>query len=260
MDFENLIVEIDAEIATVTINRPRAMNALNRETLEDLRQAFIALEQTENLKVIIMTGAGGKAFVAGADIAQMHQMNALEARAFSRLGQQVMTSIEQCSKPVIAAVNGFALGGGCELAMACDIRLASEKAKFGQPEVNLGVIPGFAGAQRLSRLIGKGRAKELLLTGDMIDANEAYRLGLANKVVPVDELMETALKMAKKIATKGPVAIGFTKEAINKGLDMDLDKANAYESELFSLCFASNDQKEGMAAFMGKRPADFQGN
>jgi len=260
MSFENLTLATDGAIATVTINRPRAMNALNRETLEELKQLFSELEQQEEIKVIILTGAGGKAFVAGADIAQMQQMNALEARAFAQLGQQVMTNIEQCSKPVIAAVNGFALGGGCELAMACDIRLASEKAKFGQPEVNLGVIPGFAGTQRLSRLIGKGRAKELIFTGDMIDANEALHLGLANKVVPADQLLEAAQAMAEKIAAKGPVAIRFSKEAINRGLEMDLDKANAYEAELFSLCFASNDQKEGMSAFLEKRPADFQGN
>ncbi|MCF6266038.1 MAG: short-chain-enoyl-CoA hydratase [Desulfuromusa sp.] len=260
MGFENLTLATDGAIATVTINRPRAMNALNRDTLEELKQLFSELEQQEEIKVIILTGAGGKAFVAGADIAQMQQMNALEARAFARLGQQVMTNIEQCSKPVIAAVNGFALGGGCELAMACDIRLASEKAKFGQPEVNLGVIPGFAGTQRLSRLIGKGRAKELIFTGDMIDANEALRLGLVNKVIPAEQLLEAARAMAEKIAAKGPVAIRFSKEAVNKGLEMDLDKANAYEAELFSLCFASNDQKEGMSAFLEKRPADFQGN
>jgi len=260
MDFKNLLLEIDATIATVTLNRPRAMNALNRATLEELQVIFAELEQNSEVKVIILTGAGGKAFVAGADIPEMQQMNALEARAFSKLGQQVMANIEQGTKPVIAAINGFALGGGCELAMACDIRLASEKAKFGQPEVNLGVIPGFAGAQRLSRLIGKGRAKELLFTGDMIDGHEAVRIGLANKVVPVDQLLETATKMARKIASKGPLAVSFCKDAINKGLDMDLDKASAYEAELFALCFSSNDQKEGMTAFLEKRPADFKGN
>lgn len=260
MNFANLLLETNEGIATVTLNRPKALNAINFATLEELQQLFAALEQRDDIKVIILTGAGGKAFVAGADIVEMQQMSALEARSFSQFGQKVMSDIEQCSKPVIAAINGFALGGGCELAMACDIRLASEKAKFGQPEVNLGVIPGFAGTQRLSRLIGKGRAKELIFTGDMIDANEALRLGLVNKVVPADQLLETAQTMAGKIATKGPVAISFSKEAINKGLEMDLDKANAYETELFSLCFASNDQKEGMSAFREKRPADFQGN
>ena len=259
MDCTNLLVAVEGEIATVTINRPKALNALNRDTLQELLQVFVNLDQVETVKVIILTGAGEKAFVAGADIAQMQQMNALEARSFARLGQQMMMSIERCSKPVIAAVNGFALGGGCELAMACDIRLVSENAKFGQPEVNLGVIPGFAGTQRLSRLIGKGRAKELIFTGDMVDAKEALRLGLANKVASAEQLLEAARKMALKIAAKGPVAIRFSKEAIDKGLDMDLDKANAYEAELFSLCFASEDQKEGMSAFLEKRPAEFKG-
>lgn len=259
MNLTNLLLETDQGIATVTLNRPKALNAINYATLEELQQLFAALEQRDDIKVIILTGGSGKAFVAGADITEMQQMSALEARSFSQFGQKVMTAIEQCSKPVIAAVNGFALGGGCELAMACDIRLAGEKAKFGQPEVNLGVIPGFAGTQRLSRLIGKGRAKELIFTGDIINAEEALRIGLVNKVVPMEELLEAAQKMAKKIASKGPVAVRLSKEAINKGLEIDLDKANAYETELFSLCFASDDQKEGMSAFLEKRPAVFQG-
>ena len=259
MDYTNLLIDIDEGLATVTVNRPKALNALNRETLQELQQAFDVLEQDAAVKVIILTGAGEKAFVAGADIAQMQEMNALEGRAFALLGQRVMTTIETSSKPVIAAVNGFALGGGCELAMACDIRLASENAKFGQPEVNLGVIPGFAGTQRLARLIGKGRAKELIFTGDMIDAQEAYRLGLVNKLLPQDQLLEAAQKMARKIASKGPVAVSLCKEAINKGLEMDLDKAGSYEAELFALCFATADLKEGMLAFLEKRAADFKG-
>ncbi len=259
MDYTNLLVDIDEGLATVTVNRPKALNALNRDTLQDLQQAFDALEKDAEVKVIILIGAGEKAFVAGADIAKMQEMNDLEARSFILLGQQVMTTIENSSKPVIAAVNGFALGGGCELAMACDIRLAAENAKFGLPEVNLGVIPGFAGTQRLARLVGKGRAKELVFTGDMIDAQEALRLGLVNKVVAPEQLLETTLKMARKIAGKGPVAVRLSKDAINRGLEMDLDRASAYEAELFARCFASADRKEGIQAFLEKRSADFKG-
>jgi enoyl-CoA hydratase len=259
MEYANLLVEMTGATATVTVNRPKALNALNRETLLDLQRAFVKLEQDATVKVIILTGAGEKAFVAGADIAQMQAMNVLEGRAFAQFGQQVFKAIENSSKPVIAAVNGFALGGGCELAMACDIRLAAENAKFGQPEVNLGVIPGFAGTQRLARLIGKGRAKELIFTGDMIDAQEACRLGLVNKVLPQEQLIEAAQKMAQKIASKGPIAVSLSKEAINNGLEMDLDKAVAYEAELFGLCFATADKKEGMLAFLEKRTAEFKG-
>ncbi len=259
MTYVNLLIDIADGIAQVTINRPKALNALNSETIAELQQAFSALEQDALVEVVILTGSGSKSFVAGADISQMQEINALEAREFAKKGQEALKTIENLSKPVIAAVNGFALGGGCELAMACDIRLASDNAKFGQPEVNLGVIPGFAGTQRLSRLIGKGRAKELVYTGDTIDATEAYRLGLVNKVVAQDQLLEAARKMATKIASKGPVAVRLSKEAIDKGMEMDLDKASAYEAELFALCFASADQKEGMLAFLEKRPADFKG-
>jgi enoyl-CoA hydratase len=259
MDYTNLLVDIAEGLATVTVNRPKALNALNRDTLQDLQQAFDALEQDTAVKVIILTGAGEKAFVAGADIAKMQEMNDLEARSFILLGKQVMTTIENSGKPVIAAVNGFALGGGCELAMACDIRLAAENARFGLPEVNLGVIPGFAGTQRLARLVGKGRAKELVFTGDMIDAQEALRLGLVNKVVAPEQLLETTLKMARKIAGKGPIAVRLSKDAINRGLEMDLDRASAYEAELFARSFASADRKEGIQAFLEKRSADFKG-
>ena len=259
MDYTNLLVDIAEGLATVTVNRPKALNALNRDTLQNLQHAFDALEKDAEVKVIILIGAGEKAFVAGADIAKMQEMNDLEARSFILLGQQVMTTIENSSKPVIAAVNGFALGGGCELAMACDIRLAAGNAKFGLPEVNLGVIPGFAGTQRLARLVGKGRAKELVFTGDMIDAQEALRLGLVNKVVAPEQLLETTLKMARKIAGKGPIAVQLSKDAINRGLEMDLDRASAYEAELFARCFASADRKEGIQAFLEKRSADFKG-
>ncbi len=259
MQFENLILEKSGGIATVTVNRPKALNALNEATLKELLCCFTGLENDAEVKVVILTGAGEKAFVAGADIAFMQGMDAVAARRFALLGQKAMNAIEQLSKPVIAAVNGFALGGGCELALACDIRLASENARFGQPEVNLGVIPGFAGTQRLPRLIGKGRAKELLFTGEMIDAAEAYRLGLVNRVVVREELAAAARELAGKIAGKGAIAIALCKDAVDSGLEMESDKACRYEADQFALCFATADQKEGMGAFLEKRPARFQG-
>jgi enoyl-CoA hydratase len=259
MSYKNLLVEIETRVAVVTLNRPKAMNALNEETLLELQDVFIDFAVNPTVQVIIVTGSGEKAFVAGADIAAMQPLTALEARQFAKLGHQVMHHIEACPKPVIAAVNGFALGGGCELALGCDIRIASENARFGQPEVNLGVIPGFGGTQRLARLIGKGRALELILTGEMIDAAEAYRIGLANKVVPLEQLLDTTKKMATTIINKGSYAVCLAKEAVRNGLELDLDRANQYEAELFGLCFATVDQKEGMQAFLEKRPAEFTG-
>ncbi|MCK4508309.1 MAG: enoyl-CoA hydratase/isomerase family protein [Desulfuromonadales bacterium] len=259
MEFENLKVETTNRIAVVTINRPEALNALNEQTLSELQTVFTDVNNNDGVRVVIVTGSGKKAFVAGADIVAMQQLSALDARRFSKLGHELMRSIETCSKPVIAAVNGFSLGGGCELALSCDVRIASENARFSQPEVSLGVIPGFGGTQRLARLIGKGRALELLLTGDMIDADEAYRIGMVNKVVPQEELLETAKSMATKIIGKGPFAVKLVKEAVCTGLEMDLDRANQYETELFGLCFASLDQKEGMLSFLEKRPANFVG-
>ncbi len=259
MEFKNLTVETTNNIATVTINRPAALNALNEQTLADLQRVFTETHDNDGAQVIIITGSGKKSFVAGADIVAMQQLSALEARRFSKLGHELMRSIETYSNPVIAAVNGFALGGGCELALSCDIRIAAENARFSQPEVNLGVIPGFGGTQRLARLIGKGRALELLFTGDMIDAAQAYEMGLVNKVVPQEKLLETAMEMATKIINKGPYAVRQVKEAVRNGLEMDLDRANQYETELFGLCFASLDQKEGMLAFLEKRPANFVG-
>jgi len=259
MDFQNLLLDKGDGIATVTVNRPKALNALNEETLKELLCCFEGLEIDTDVKAVILTGAGEKAFVAGADIAFMKEMDAVAARSFALLGQKVMNTIEHLSKPVIAAVGGFALGGGCELALACDIRLAGDNARFGQPEVNLGVIPGFAGTQRLPRLIGKGRAKELLFTGDMIDAAEAFRLGLANRVVPRAELAAAARELAAKIAGKGSIAIALCKDAVDNGLEMESDKACRYEADQFALCFATADQKEGMGAFLEKRPAHFQG-
>lgn len=259
MNYTNLLIDITDGVAVVTINRPEALNALSKDILEELGVAFAAIEKNETVACVILTGSGAKAFVAGADIAAMQSMNAVAAENFARLGHAVLSAIENFPKPVIAAVNGFALGGGCELAMACDIRIAADNARFGQPEVNLGVIPGFGGTLRLSRLVGKGRAKELIFTGDMIDAHEAYRIGLANKVVAADELIAAAHSMAAKISSKGPVAVRFAKQSVDSGLEMDLDRARCAEASLFGLCFATADQKEGMQAFLDKRPAKFTG-
>jgi enoyl-CoA hydratase len=258
-NYNNLTVEKADKIATVTINRPKVLNALNRETMTELKDAFEKIAVDPDIDAVIVTGSGDKSFVAGADISQMRDMTTLEARDWGKFAQGVYNLIENLPQPVIAAVNGYALGGGCELAMSCDIRLASEKAKFGQPEVLLGVVPGFAGTQRLPRLIGKGRAKELLFTGDQIDAAEAYRLGLVNKVVPADQLLTVAKEMAKKIMSRGPVAVKLCKAAVNEGLDMDIESGQAYEAEVFGLCFSTADQKEGMTAFIDKRKANFIG-
>ena len=259
VNFANLLYENQDGVALITMNRPKALNALNRETLEELNQLADILAKDSSVQVVILTGSGEKAFVAGADIAQMQSMSAMEGRNFGKLGQAVFNKLENLPQPVIAAVNGFALGGGCELAMACDIRIASEKAKFGQPEVTLGITPGFAGTQRLPRLVGKGRAKQLLYTGDVIDAQEAYRIGLVNVVAPAEELMATAKVMAQKIQSRAAVAVQLCKAAVNEGLDTDLETGTAYEAEVFGLCFATADQKEGMAAFTEKRKAQFTG-
>ncbi|MHC1759816.1 MAG: short-chain-enoyl-CoA hydratase [Negativicutes bacterium] len=259
MNFANLLYENQDGVALITMNRPKALNALNRETLEELNQLADILAKDSSVQVVILTGSGEKAFVAGADIAQMQSMSAMEGRNFGKLGQAVFNKLENLPQPVIAAINGFALGGGCELAMACDIRIASEKAKFGQPEVTLGITPGFAGTQRLPRLVGKGRAKQLLYTADVIDAQEAYRIGLVNVVAPAEELMTTARAMAQKIQSRAAVAVQLCKAAVNEGLDTDLKTGTAYEAEVFGLCFATADQKEGMAAFTEKRKAQFTG-
>ena len=259
MEFANLLFENQEGIGIITLNRPKSLNALNQATLEELSQLADLIAKDESVKVVILTGSGDKAFVAGADITQMQPMSAIEGRNFGKLGQAVFNKIENLPQPVIGAINGFALGGGCELAMACDIRYASEKAKFGQPEVSLGITPGFAGTQRLPRLVGKGRAKELLYTGDIIDANEAYRLGLVNKVVPAEELMQAVKALAEKILSRAPVAVQLCKAAVNEGLDTDLETGTAYEAEVFGLCFSTADQKEGMAAFVEKRKAQFTG-
>jgi len=254
---ENLLFEIVDGIATVTVNRPAAMNALTMATFEELAGLVDGIVRNPEIRVAILTGAGKKAFVAGADIAEMQHMVPAEARNLALLAHRIYAAIEQSPKPFIAAVNGYALGGGCELAMACDIRIAADTAKFGQPEVHLGIIPGFGGTQRLPRLVGKGRALELALTGEMIDAREALRIGLVNRVVAQEDLLEEARQLARKIAAKSLVALRLCKEAVGNGLEMDLARACAYEAELFAHCFSTADQKEGMGAFLEKRPPSF---
>lgn len=255
--YENIKYEVKEGMGLVTISRPKAMNALNEDVLEELLQVFTVIEKDENVKAVILTGEG-KAFVAGADIAQMSGLNALQGRNMMILGHKVMNLIESIEKPVIAAVNGFALGGGCELSMACDIRIASEKAKFGQPEVGLGIIPGFGGTQRLARLVGKGMAKYLIMTAEIIPASEAYRIGLVEKIVAPEELMETAETVARTIMSKAPIAIGIAKSAINNGYDMDMKSASKFEIETFTAAFGSDDKTEGMKAFLEKRTPEFK--
>lgn len=257
MSTKNIVFKKEGRIGYLTMNRPEAMNALNSETFHELNHTFNEIEKGDEVDVVIITGEG-KAFIAGADIAEMKNMDGEQSRIFSKLGQHVFRRMELMDRIFIGAINGFALGGGCEFAMACDLRIASEKAKFGQPEVNLGVTPGFAGTQRLPRLIGMAKAKELLLTGDMITAEEALQLGLATKVVAPEELMDTAKKIALKILSKGPIAIKMVKACVNRGLQADLDTASAFESNAFGLCFASGETKEGMTAFLEKREAKFR--
>ena len=258
MQYENIILEIDNNLAVITINRPKALNALNFATLGELAQALDETEKNENIAALIISGQGEKAFVAGADISFMKDLNPIQAREYAILGQMLMRKIENFSKPVIAAVNGFALGGGCELAMSCDIRIAAENAKFGQPEVLLGVTPGFSGTQRLPRLIGKGNALQLMMTGEQISAQRAFEIGLVNEVVSISELLPRAKALASKIAANSPFALKLVKEAVNNGLEMEINRAIAFEAELFSLCFASPEQKEGMAAFLEKRKPNFR--
>ncbi|MCD8081965.1 MAG: enoyl-CoA hydratase-related protein [Clostridiales bacterium] len=254
--YNNLLVEIEDDIAIVSINRPKALNALNTETLNELDDLTSTIAASKDVKVVILTGAGQKSFVAGADIAEMVNATPAEGRAMSLLAAGVFSRLETMPQVTIAAVNGFALGGGCEISMACDIRVASENARFGQPEVGLGILPGFGGTQRLPRLIGKGRAKELIFTCDQIKADEAYRIGLVNKVVPQEELIDTCKAMAKKITSKGSYAVTLAKQAINIGMDTDLASGLKLEANIFALSYASHDKKEGMQAFLEKRKAD----
>ena len=260
MAYNNIKFENQDGIGVLTIDRPKALNALNSETLLELNDLVGKLETDKAVQVVVITGGGDKSFVAGADIKEMSTKNAVDGRNFGKIGQDVFTRIENLPQPVIAAVNGFALGGGCELACACDFRYASENALFGQPEVGLGITPGFGGTQRLPRVVGRGNGKELIFTAANIKADEAYRIGLVNKVVPQEELMPTVMKVAKKIAANAPIAVQLSKAAINRGMQCDIVTGIAYEDEVFGLCFSTEDQTEGMAAFMEKRKEkNFQG-
>lgn len=258
MMYKYLLLEKEDGIGILYINRPDAMNALNTGVLEEIIQAVGEISRDNEIQVLIITGAGDKSFVAGADIKEMHGLTAVEGREFGYIGQAAFRAIEKLEKPVIAAVNGFALGGGCELAMAADIRLASEKAKFGQPEVGLGITPGFGGTQRLPRLVGEGRAMELILTANTINAEEAYRIGLVNHIYPAADLLDEARKMARKIMANAPLAVKYAKSAVNKGLQTDIDTGMAIEADLFGICFATEDQKAGMGAFLNKEKASFK--
>jgi enoyl-CoA hydratase len=259
MAYENLLVGSDGAVMTITVNRPQALNALNPATLEDLLRCCGHIRADGDVRAVVITGAGEKAFVAGADIAAMVAMSALEGRAFARHGQRVMRELEELPIPVIAAVNGFALGGGLELALACDLVLASQSAKFGQPEINLGIIPGFGGTQRLARRIGVAAARLMIYSGEAVTAEEALRLGLVNRVLPSGELLPEAQKLAATLAGKAPVALQQAKTAINVGADVDLADGCRYEAEAFGVAFGSEDRIEGLRAFLDKRRPIFKG-
>ena len=256
---ENLLYEKKGAIAYVTLNRPKVLNALNQRTWENLRTAFDDARDDAEVRGVILTGAGDKAFIAGADISELAQVTAVEAEKSSSYGQEVLNLIENLGKPVIAAINGFALGGGCETAMACTIRVATEHAKFGQPEVTLGLIPGGGGTQRLPRLIGKGRALQIILSGEMISAQEAFRIGLVNEVVPAAELTTRAEAILKRIFSNAPVAVKYSLEAVNKGMETSQAEGLSLEASLFGLCAGTEDKKEGTSAFLEKRKPQFQG-
>ncbi len=258
MNYKNLLIDISEHIAVVTLNRPDKLNALNHETLTELQQAFNSLKDDKNIFVVIITGSGEKAFVAGADISEINKLDMLDGKKFAEFGQSVFSMIEKFDKPVIAAVNGFALGGGCELALSCHIRIASENAKFGQPEVNLGIIPGYGGTQRLTRLINSGRAAEIILTADMIDSSEALRIGLVNKVYPQSELQSKAFEMASKIASKGQQAIRLALKAVKVVDEVSSREGQNIEATLFALCCGTEDFKEGTQAFLEKRKPSFK--
>jgi enoyl-CoA hydratase len=257
--FDNLLVERDGGVATITINRPKVLNALNSQTLDELRRAILALKADDAVRCVIVTGAGEKSFVAGADINELSVQTPVSGRDHALSGQHILDLIENLGKPVIAAINGFALGGGCELAMACTLRIAADTARLGQPEINLGLIPGYAGSQRLARLIGRGRAMELLLTGDHVTAAEAHRLGLVNRVVPAAELMNETRKLAAALASKAPVAARYIIDAVNKGLDMSFADGQMFEATLFGLVASTEDMREGTRAFLEKRKPEFKG-
>ena len=259
MNFENILLEKKNFIAYVTVNRPKVLNALNVATLAELGVAFQEIKSDAAIRVAILTGAGEKAFVAGADIGELAKLGADSGREFARRGQAVFDLIENLGKPVIACINGFALGGGCELALACTMRLASENARLGQPEVKLGMIPGYGGTQRLARLVGKGRAMQMVLSGETITAQEAHRIGLVNEVTAAAELVPRAEAIAGKIVANAPLAVRYAMDAINKGMEMTLAEGLKLEADLFGACCATEDHKEGTAAFLEKRAAQFKG-
>jgi enoyl-CoA hydratase len=258
MAYENISLSVEEGIAILKVNRPKVLNALNRATLLEIQRALKELEKDPGVRVLIITGEGEKAFVAGADISEMAPMNPKEALEFSKLGHETLSLLEDFPCPVIAAVNGYALGGGLELVLACDIILASENARLGLPEVTLGICPGFGGTQRLPRLIGKARAKELIFTGEMIDAKKAYEYGIVNKVVPQDKLLDEAKEIARKIAKNGPLAVRTAKRLVEMGLETSLRNGEAMEMEAWANLFATEDQKEGMKAFLEKRKPEFK--
>ena len=259
MVFDNLLLEREGAVAIVTINRPKVLNALNTRTLDEFRRVVLDLKDDDGVRVVIVTGAGEKAFAAGADINELAVQTPTGGRELALAGQHVLDAIENMGKPVIAAINGYALGGGCELAMACTLRLAADTAKLGQPEINLGIIPGYAGSQRLSRLVGKGKAMELILSGASIGASEAERIGLVNRVVPAAELMTEARKLAGQLAASAPIAMRYIINAINKGLEMPFAEACVFEATLFGLIASTDDMREGTRAFLEKRKAEFKG-
>src|SRR3954470_6595776 len=257
--FDNIRFDRKDQIAYVTIDRPKVLNALNMATMGELVSVFTQLKDDREVRVVILTGAGEKSFVAGADIGELQKNNPVEAKEYTHRGQAVLHLIENLGKPVIACLNGFALGGGCEIAMACTMRLASENAKLGQPEVKLGIIPGYGGTQRLPRLVGTGLAMQILLTGEMITAQEAHRIGLVNEVVPAERLVPRAEEIARKIIAMAPLAIQYCMEAVNQGMNMTLQEGLFLEATLFGLCCATEDKREGTTAFLEKRAANFQG-
>lgn len=259
MAFDNLLIDRDGSVAIVTINRPKVLNALNAPTLDDLRRVLLDLKRDESIRAIVITGAGDKSFIAGADINELAVQSPSSGRDHALTGQHVFDLIENLGKPVIAAVNGYALGGGCELAMACTLRLAADTAKLGQPEINLGILPGYAGTQRLARLVGKGKAMEMILTGSPISAAEAERIGLVNRVVPAGDLLTDARKLAASLAAQAPIAMRYIISAVNHGLEMPFAQGCAYEATLFGLATATDDMREGTRAFLEKRRPIFQG-
>jgi enoyl-CoA hydratase len=259
MDFDNLLLERDGAVAVVTVNRPQVLNALNFSTIDDLRRAALALKHDAGVRAIVITGAGEKSFAAGADINELAVQSPAQGKELAQRGQHVFDLLENLGKPVIAAINGYALGGGCELALACTLRVAADTARIGQPEINLGIIPGYGGTQRLARLVGKGVALELLLTGKQITAAEALQIGLVNRVVPAARLLSDAKALAAELAGKAPIAVQYIIEAVNRGLEVSFDKGQFLEAALFGLVASTDDMREGTKAFLEKRKPDFRG-